>query len=87
MFADGASLAGPLINLGAIGVCLVALSFYYLRKDKKYEERIDERLKSEETHRKEVADLTEKYRMALEKFGQTLDVLRVMLSAKGGGGA
>ena len=31
------SLIGPLINLGAVGICLVALALWYIRKDKKYE--------------------------------------------------
>lgn len=84
------SLIGPIINVGAIGVCLVVLAVYYVKKDKKYDTRMDERMKAEENYRrelmereaesrKEILALAEKYRTALEKFGQTLDaVLRVL---------
>lgn len=81
-------LAGPLINLGAVGVCLVALAIYFIIKDKKYERRVDEMLKREEafrietsnlqeTFRREQAETAEKYRAALEKFTQMLDVVLV----------
>jgi len=81
-------LAGPLINLGAIGVCLVALAIYFIIKDKKYENRVDEMLKREEafraetselqeTFRKEQAEMAEKYRAALERFAQALDLVVV----------
>jgi hypothetical protein len=73
------SLYGPLINVGAVGVCLVVLAFYFVKKDKQYEKRIDERLAAEKEYRKEQADHQEKYRLVLEKFNQTVDaVLRVM---------
>lgn len=83
------SLAGPLVNLGAIGVCLVGLAIYYIQKDKKYEKRIDEMRLMEAAFRKEQADLqerfrseqaamAEKYRTAMEKFAQTLDLLVVL---------
>lgn len=84
------TLIAPIINLGAVGVCLTALSIYYLKKDKKYEGRIDEMLSQErgfrkeksdleDKYRKEILELSEKYRGALEKFGQALDsVMRVM---------
>lgn len=81
-------LGGPLINLGAIGVCLVALAIYFIIKDKKYEGRVDEMLKREETFRvettklqetfrKEQAEMAEKYRAALERFAQALDLVVV----------
>lgn len=81
-------LAGPIINLGAVGVCLVALALYFVSKDKKYEKRVDEMLKREEafraemtrlqeTFRKEQAEMAEKYRAALEKFTQMLDLVLV----------
>jgi hypothetical protein len=90
LLADAASITGPLINLGAVGVCLVALAVYYIRKDLRYEARIDEMREMEKafrkeqseqqtTFRKEQADLLEKYRTAMEKFGQTLDVVVDML--------
>jgi len=87
---DVGSLIGPIINVGAVGACLVILAIYYVKKDKKYDQRIDGQLAAEQAFRKEMADvhekyrnqvieLTEKYRLALEKFSQTLDaVLRVI---------
>lgn len=73
------SWIAPLLNVGAVAVCLIALSLYYMAKDKRYEQRIDERLVAEAQFRKEQAELTEKYRLALEKFGTTLDsVLRIL---------
>ena len=91
--AEAASITGPLINLGAVGVCLVALAVYYIRKDLRYEARIDEMREMEKAFRKEQseqqvgfrkeqADLLEKYRTAMEKFGQTLDVVVEMLHNK-----
>lgn len=77
--ADASSLAAPLINLGAIGVCLVALSLYYLKKDGRYEKRIDEMLKREKEFQQEQGMLLEKYRVAMEKFSQTLDVVVALL--------
>lgn len=81
-------LAGPLVNLGAVGICLVALAVYFVSKDKKYEKRVDEMIKREETFRqetstlqetfrKEQAEMAEKYRAALEKFTQMLDLVLV----------
>lgn len=89
-------LAGPLINLGAVGVCLIALAIWYIRKDARYEQDRDEDIAREREYRKEIANLqeqfrkelmemAEKYRLALEKFGQTLDsVIHVMKRGKGG---
>jgi len=77
-------LISSIVNAGAIGACLVVLGYYYAKKDKKYDARIDEHLRSAEVFRKEqcevhekyqseLKDLLEKYRAALEKFGVTLD--------------
>lgn len=84
---DLTQMIGPIINLGAVGVCLTALSLYYLQKDKKYEQRIDERLAVEKEHRKEVTDLTEKYRVAMENVSKTLDAVIRIIPRKGNGGA
>jgi hypothetical protein len=84
------SLLGPILNVGAVGACLVILGIYYLKKDKKYEQARDEQLKASEAFRKEQADLhkeyqkeikelSEKYRTALEKFGETLDSVVAVL--------
>jgi hypothetical protein len=81
-------LAGPLVNLGAIGICLVALAIYFIVKDKRYEGRVDAMLRREEAFRvemselqekfrKEQAEMAEKYRAALERFTQALDVVVV----------
>lgn len=91
------SLIGPFINLGAVGVCLVVLALWYRRKDQRYEERMDERIKQEQEFRKEISDihanyrkeileLNEKYRLALEKFNQTLESLIRMWQARRGKG-
>jgi hypothetical protein len=74
---------GPIINLGAVGVMLVVLGFWYVKKDKKYEQRIDERIAAETQFRKEQAEQQDKYRAAMEKFGQTLDAL-LKVMPKGG---
>lgn len=81
---SGASLAGPLINLGAVGVCLVSLAIYHLWKDKRYEKRIDEMREMEKAFRAEQATLQEKFRgeqahliekcrQAMEKMSTALD--------------
>lgn len=91
------SLMGPLINLGAVGVCLVALAVYFILKDKKYERRIDEMREMEKAFRREMADLqerfrkeqaemSEKYRAAMEKFAQTLDLVVVLVKNLKGNG-
>jgi hypothetical protein len=85
------ALIGPLINVGAVGVCLIVLALYYVKKDKKYDARVDEIIKAhqafrteqtalEEKFRKDMTDLAEKYRTVMEKFGQTLDALIRLLS-------
>ena len=78
------SLIGPLINMGAVGICLVALAGYYIRKDRLYEARIDQRLEAEEKHRKELADMSERYRLALERFNESLDAVLRMLPKRRG---
>lgn len=99
LIAEGStngSLVGPFINLGAVGVCLVAIAIWYTKKDARYEARMDDQIKREQDYRKEIADLhnqyrkeaidlAERYRLALEKFNQTLDsVIRMMTTAKRG---
>lgn len=70
---------GPILNLGAVGVMLVVLGIWYVKKDKKYENRIDERIEAEKQFRKEQVEQQEKYRVAMEKVSQTLDaMLKVM---------
>lgn len=83
-------LVGPLFNLGAVGICLIALATYFISKDRKYEKRVDEMLGREEafrketaslqeTFRKEQAEMAEKYRAALERFAQALDLVTVCI--------
>lgn len=87
------TLIGPILNVGAVGACLILLAVYYVKKDKKYEARIDEMREMEkafrremtdlqEKFRKEQADRDEKYRLALEKFGQIMDSFITMLKSK-----
>lgn len=75
-----------LFNYGAIGVCLVALGFYFWFKDKNYEKRINEMREMEkafrkeqseqqERFRKEQAELLEKYRVAIQQMTSTLEFL------------
>lgn len=78
-------LLGPIINLGAVGCCLVALAFFYFKKDRMYEKRIDERLAVEKDFRKEMGDHQEKYRVALEAFNKTLDTVLRIYKKEGGG--
>lgn len=88
-------LIGSILNAGAIGACLVALGFYYAKKDKKYDLRIDEHLRAadifrqeqckvHEKYQDELKELLEKYRTALEKFGVTLDSVIGVLRQRGG---
>jgi len=81
------NIVGPIINLGAVGVCLVVLAIYYMKKDKAYESRINERLAREKEHQKDVSDMTEKYRLAMENVSKTLDAVLRMIPRKGNGGA
>jgi uncharacterized protein YdaU (DUF1376 family) len=76
------ALYGPLINVGAVGVCLVVLAFYFVKKDRQYEKRIDERIAAEREYRKEQADHQEKYRLVLEKFNQTVDAVLKMMPGR-----
>ncbi len=88
-------LIGSIVNAGAIGVCLVALGFYYAKKDKKYDTRIDDQLKASDAFRQEqckahekyqgeLKEVLEKYRTALDRFGTTLDSVIGVLRSKGG---
>lgn len=73
------SMVGPILNLGAVGACLILLSVYYLKKDKKYESRIDDRIAAEVAFRRESQEQQERYRQAMEKVAQSLDAaVRVM---------
>jgi len=85
MMTPDANVIGPIINLGAVGCCLVVLAIYYMKKDRKYETRIDERLARELAHQKEMSDLNEKYRLAMENVTKSLDsVIRVLPRRDGG---
>lgn len=68
-------LVNPILAQGVIGVCLVALAIWYIRKDSKYEKRIDEMLKREREFQAEQSAQTEKYRLAMENVSKTLDVV------------
>jgi len=70
---------GPLVNLGAVGVCLIALAFYYRVKDNRYEERIDERIKREAEFSAKYIELVEKQHTITEKFSATLDIVVSLL--------
>ena len=87
---DKTQLIGPIINVGAVGVCLIVLSLYFVKERKQYETRIDERLELEKEFRqeqsiqqvefrKEQSEMELRYRSALEKVTQTLDSLSKML--------
>lgn len=88
-------LISSIVNAGAIGVCLVVLAYYYAKKDKKYDARIDDQIKAADAFRQEqckvhekyqgeLKEVLEKYRTALEKFGTTLDSVIGVLRSKGG---
>jgi hypothetical protein len=79
------NLVDNIVGYGAIGVCLVALATWYIIKDQRYEKRMDERLKREEVFLDKYAELSEKYRIAMEKFSSTLDVVVNIVKSKGGG--
>ncbi len=71
---DTSGLLAPILNVGAVGACLIILGIYYLRKDKKYDSRVDERIKASdervklsEDFRKEQAALAEKYQNELKE--------------------
>jgi Mg2+/citrate symporter len=95
MMAQVNELVGPLINYGALGICLVALAIYHIAKDKKSEKRIKEMSEMEQAFRKEQADqqekfrkeqaeLIEKYRGTMEKVNTTLETVVIMLKSRGG---
>lgn len=72
---DTAHLVNPILAQGVIGACLIALAIWYIRKDSKYEKRIDEMLLRERQFQEEQAKQTEKYRLAMENVSKTLDVV------------
>jgi hypothetical protein len=82
---DAAKLADGIAGYGAVGICLVALSIWYILKDKKYEKRIDERLLREAQFQSEYAQILEKYRTAMEKVSSALDVTISLLKNGRGG--
>lgn len=83
---DVGKLADGIAGYGAVGICLVALSIWYIIKDKKYEKRIDERLAREAAFQAEYATLMTKYATAMEKVSSTLDVVITLIkNGKGGG--
>lgn len=86
---------GPLLNIGAVGACLIVLGIYYAKKDRKYAQSVEEHLKSSENFRreqselheryqKELKEIIEKYRLALEKFEETLDAVINILGRRRG---
>lgn len=74
-----ATVYGPLIDLGAVGVCLVVLGFYTKSRDARYETRMDERLKRESEFQEKYIGLVEKSHTNIEKFTATLDVVVTLL--------
>jgi len=95
--ADDSSIR-TLINVGAVGACLVLLGIWHIRKDAKAEARMDERIKQEqefrkemnalhEQYRKELVELNEKTRTTMEKVNQTLEsMIRMLMTKRGKGG-
>ena len=77
--AHPVTLYGPLIDLGAVGVCLIALALYFRVKDNRYEQRIDERIKREAEFQEKYIALVEKQHAITEKFTTTLDVIVTLL--------
>lgn len=77
--AGSPNMYAPLINVGAVGVCLIVLAIYFKQKDARYEKRIDEALAREQVFGEKYADLAEKYRTALEKSNSTLDTVLQLL--------
>lgn len=73
------NLYAPLINVGAVGVCLIVLAVYFKMKDARYEKRIDEAFERERVFQEKYAEITEKYRLALEKTNATLDTVLQLL--------
>lgn len=73
------SLIAPILNVGAVGACLIVLALYFKSKDGKYEARIDASFAREREFGEKYADLAEKYRTALEKTNATLDTVLQLL--------
>jgi hypothetical protein len=67
-----ALLYGPIINVGAVGVCLIVLAYYFKIKDARYETRIDERLKREAEFQEKYVGMVTKQQEMTEKFSTTL---------------
>ena len=74
-----ATIYGPLINMGAVGVCLIALAIWFKIKDARYEQRIDERIKRETEFNEKYILLVEKQHSITEKFTATLDIIVTLL--------
>lgn len=74
-----ATVYGPLIDLGAVGACLVILGFYTKSRDARYEVRIDERIKREVEIGEKFVSIIEKQHAITEKCTATLDVVITML--------
>lgn len=71
--------AATILSTGVVGACLIALSTWYIIKDKKYEKRIDEMLAREREFQKEQSSQAEKYRLAMENLSKTLDIVVSMV--------
>jgi hypothetical protein len=74
-----AMLLGPLINVGAVGVCLIALALYFRVKDARYEIRIDERIKREAEFQDKYIGLLQKQQEITEKFSATLGTVVTLM--------
>lgn len=77
------TIIGPLINVGAVGVCLIVLGLYYRVKDNRYEQRIDERIKRESEFLEKYAAVVEKQHALTEKVVTSLEILTSMLKSGG----
>lgn len=71
--------ATTILSTGVVGACLVALSVWYIIKDRKYEKRVDEMLAREREFQKEQSSQAEKYRLAMENVAKTLDIVVSMV--------
>ncbi len=76
---DSASFYAPILNVGAVGACLVLLGLYYMKKDAGYEKRIDAQLERERDFSKQLIEQNDKYRAALEKTNAAMDTMIGML--------
>jgi hypothetical protein len=68
-----------ILSTGVVGACLVALSTWYIIKDRKYEKRVDEMLAREREFQREQSQAAEKYRLAMENVAKTLDIVVSMV--------